>query len=259
MNLAEIWRIILKRWYILLPMLLLAAVLTAGVDQAIAAQYQSTSMLSLLASQQATKGTATLPGTGNPFSSFDSSLNDTADFLTRRVNSSADAQQLAAQGVTGEYSEALAASQGPFITVIVDGPSAAAAAAEMTTLITFTQQQLQALQEQENVPTVDMIRSAVIVPGGQPVAQTKSKLQDTLGAGVAGVALAFLVTLAAHSVLESRRRQKRFGRGPRSGGRPARESGPDPVASQFESLTDPGDLLDQEHAELLSRLPDIRD
>lgn len=259
MNLAEIWRIILKRWYILLPLVLLALGLTAGVDKAIAVQYQSTSMISLLASQQATKGTAALPGTENPFSNFDSSLNDTADFLTRRVNSPTDAQQLAAQGVTGVYTEALAASQGPFIDLTVTGPTAASAESQMNTLIAFTQQTLATLQEQENVPALSMIRSDVIVPASAGAALNKTKLQDTAGAGVGGLALAFLITLGAHTVLESRRRSRQPQRATRTA-RPAGEPERDPVSARFGALKDPGDLLSAtEETTLLSRFPDVRD
>lgn len=276
MNLAEIWRIILKRWYIAVPMLLLAVGLTAAVDQAIAVQYQSTSMISLLASQQATKGTNTLPGTENPFSNFDSSLNDTADFLTRRVNSPTDAQQLATLGVTGKYSEVLAASQGPFIMLTVQGPSAASTEAQMTTLINYTTQALQTLQDQENVPTVDMIRSDVIVPGDTAVAQTKTRLQDTLGAAAGGFALAILVTIAVHSILESRRKGRKSGRGGNSGSGSGSGSAAgsgtdsgsrrtrggmdtDTVSARFNALTDPRDLLDSDRSALISPLPDARD
>jgi hypothetical protein len=268
MNLAEIWRIILKRWYIAVPMLLVAVALTGGVYQAIPVQYESTSMISLLASQQATKGTVTLPGTENPFSNFDSSLNDTADFLTRRVDSSDDALQLAAQGVTGKYSETLAASQGPFILLTVQGPTAATAQAEMSTLINYTAQALESLQQEENVPAVDMIRSDVIVPGSEATAQTKTRLQDTLGAGAGGLALAILVTLAVNSVFESRRRGRRPGRLrrlPRAAARPGVDGPggdglePDAVSAGFDALTDPRDLLDSTRAALISPLPDARD
>jgi hypothetical protein len=259
MNLAEIWRIILKRWYILLPLVLVALGLTAGVDKAIAVQYQSTSMISLLASQEATKGTTALPGTENPFSNFDSSLNDTADFLTRRVNSPTDTQLLAAQGVTGVYTEALAASQGPFINLTTTGTTAASAEDQMNTLISFTQQMLATLQDQENVPAVDMIRSDVIVPASAGTALNKTKLQDTVGVGVGGLALAFLITLAAHTVLESRRRGRQPQRSARAA-RPAGGSEHDPVSARFDALNDPGDLVSPtEQTALLSRFPDVRD
>jgi hypothetical protein len=207
MSLAEMGRVLRRRWYVLLPLLILAGVLTAGVDLSIPKQYQSTGMVSLLASQQSTKGTTEVPGTGNPFLSFDSSLNDTADFLVRNVEAGPAAQQLAAQDVT-DYSVALAASQGPFIELTTDGKTPAAARSAMTTLIAFTGQQLQALQQQQGVPPQDMITSAVIVPPGAAVAQNKKRIQDTLGAAAAGLALALLVTMALDSLGRAGRRRR---------------------------------------------------
>lgn len=211
MGLAEMGRVARRRWYVLVPLLLLAALLTAAVDKAIPRQYQSTGMVSLLASQQSIKGTSEVPGTGNPFLSFDSSLNDTADFLVRRLESTDAAQQLAGEGVAA-YSAVLAASQGPFIDLTANGATPDAARAAMTTLIAYTGKQLVALQQQQGVPAQDMITSAVIVPGSPPSAQNKRQVQDTLGTAAAGLALAVLATFATDSLAARRRRRR--GRGP---------------------------------------------
>jgi hypothetical protein len=226
MDLAEFGRVIRRRWYVLLPLLLIVTGMTVAVRDKIAVQYQSTSTVSLLASQQSTVGTTTLPGTGNPFLSFDSSLNDTADFLARRVSSASASNQLAAEGLTGSYSAVLAASQGPFITLTVDAPTAAATTHQMNILISFTAVQLTALQQQEGVTAANMIRSAVIVPGSEPAAQNKSRNQDTIGVGVAGIAIVFLAVFAYDALTASRRRsRKRAGRV----ARPAAAAGPAPA------------------------------
>jgi hypothetical protein len=208
MSFGEMGRVIRRRWYLLLPLLLAAALLTAQVARSIPRQYQTTGMVSLLASQQSIKGTSTVPGTGNPFLSFDSSLNDTADFLVRQLSSAAAAQQLAGEGVGG-YTAVLAASQGPFIQLTADGSTPAAASSAMRTLIAYTSVQLRALQQHQGVPAPDMISSAVIVPGSPPAAQGKRRLQDTLGAGAGGLALAILITFAADSIATRRRRPAR--------------------------------------------------
>ncbi|HZP53020.1 MAG TPA: hypothetical protein VFB40_17735, partial [Actinocrinis sp.] len=70
MDLAEVVRVIRKRWYVMVPLLLLTIALTVGVDRAIPTKYQATSELSLLASQSATTGTEKVPGTGNAFLNF---------------------------------------------------------------------------------------------------------------------------------------------------------------------------------------------
>ncbi len=260
MSLAEMWRVIRRRWYVLVPSILLALGLTAGVYTSIPKQYQSSAMMSLLASQQSIKGTSTVPGTSNPFLNFDSSLNDTADFLVRRLASTDAAAQLGADGVSG-YTAVLAASEGPFIQLTATASSKSAASAAITTLTTYTAQQLKLLQQQQGVPATAMIDSAVIVPGSPPAALTKRRTQDTLGAGAAALALALLATFAVDA-LAARRRPAR--RRPRTG--PAAAEPPSGTPTEaYEGMrvrrrSDlPGDLGSELAGELLSPLSDVRD
>jgi hypothetical protein len=218
MDLAEVIRVIRARWYVMAPLLVLTVALTIGVDRAIPTKYQTTSSLSLLASQSATAGTSTIPGTRNPFLNYNSSLNDTADFLVRRMGSTDTANDLSARGVTEAYSVVLAAAaQGPFITLTVTGSNREHVLTSMNTLTQYTVEQLQAVQVQASVRPEDMIRSMEIVPPGPPAKQTKTKTQDVLLTGFGGVVIAFLATFMVESVLASRRKRRRrvpFGASP---------------------------------------------
>lgn len=210
MDLAEVIRVIRTRWYVMVPLLLLTIALTVGVDRSIPTKYQSTSEISLLASQSATAGTEKVPGTGNAFLNFGSSLNDTADFLVRRLSSNDSGNDLAKLGVTETYAVALAAAaQGPFITLSVTGSNPEHILTSMNTLTDYTVQQLEKVQEQAQVKPVDMIRSIVIVPPSTPSAQTKTKTQDVLGVAIGGLVIAFLATFVVESILASRRRRRR--------------------------------------------------
>jgi len=210
MDLVEVIRIIRARWYVMVPLLIVAIALTVGVDRSIPTKYQSTSSLSLLASQSATAGTQSLPGTRNPFMSYGSSLNDTADFLVRRMNSNDAANDLHTRGVTETYTVALAAAaQGPFITLTVNGSNPEHVLSSMNTLIQDTAQQLEAVQAQASVQPQDMIRSMVITQPGPPTKQTKTKTQDVLLTAIGGLVFAFLATFMVESVLASRRRRRR--------------------------------------------------
>ena len=158
MDLNEAARVVRGRWYVLLPLLLLTLVATYGVDKAEPTKYQATSTFSLLASQQAVQGTASVPGTDNAFLSFDASLNDMADFLTRRVDAPDSAQQLLQLGVTEAYSADLAANaEGPFITLTVTGTDPAHVTASMNTLLKFSEQELAQIQTQASVAPSAMI------------------------------------------------------------------------------------------------------
>lgn len=281
MDLAEVIRVIRTRWYVMVPLLLLTVALTIGVDRSIPASYQANSELSLLASQSATTGTGALPGTGNPFLNYGSSLNDTADFLVRRLGSNDAANDLKNLGVTESYAVALAAAaQGPFITLTVTGPDPEHVLTSMNTLTDYTVQQLEKVQEQAGVKPVDMIRSMVIVPPGPPTPQTKTKTQDVLGVGIGGLVITFLATFVVESVAASRRRRRRrvpfgaeddgldadlespaaeTGRGPAERNRSAAATPP----SRWYGMDGAADLdrdpFEPVHPELTGRAPGARD
>ena len=261
MSLAEMWRVIRRRWYVLLPSILLVMGLTAGVYVSIPSQYQTSAMMSLLASQQSIKGTSTVPGTSNPFLNFDSSLNDTADFLVRRLASTDAAQQLGTEGVAG-YTAVLAASQGPFIELTANGSTPAAATDAISKLIAYTSQQLQQLQLQQGVPAQAMIDSAVIVPGSPPLAQTKKRTQDSLGAAAGGFALALLATFAIDALALRRRAGKRRAAPPPSSYEPPAPPQAPPAGESMHvrrRSSRPGDRSTQITSELISPLSEARD
>jgi hypothetical protein len=213
MNFLEAVSVLRRRWYVALVLLVVAIAATAGMDKAIAGKYQVTSTISLLASHQAIEGTSTVPGTKNPFLSYDTSLNATADFLVRRLNSPDDGLQLQGKGVTEAYTAALAAAAvGPFITLTVTGTDPQHVSASMKTLLDFTQQQLSDIQTQSEVSSEAMIDSIVVVAPGPPVPSHKTKTQAVLGTAIGGMVLVFLGTLLADSLANSRRRRRRGGR-----------------------------------------------
>jgi hypothetical protein len=229
LNVHDAVSVLRRRWYVALALLVVAGVLLVGVSSSVAKKYQVTSTISLLASRQATQGSASQPGTKNPYLSFDPSLNATADFLVRRLNSPDNGLQLQGQGVTEVYSAALAAAAvGPFITLTVTGANPAHVSASMNTLLTFTTKQLSTIQTQAGVPSAAMIGSIVVVAPGPPTPQTKSRTQALLGVGVGGMVLVFLGTFTADNLLNARRRRRAGGK---SRAEAAAPDGPSPETS----------------------------
>lgn len=210
MNFLEAVSVLRRRWYVALVLLVVAIAATAGMDKAIPGKYQSTSTFSLLASHQAIEGTSSVPGTKNPFLSYDTSLNATADFLVRRLNSPDDGLKLLGDGVTEAYSAELAAAAvGPFITLTVTGTDPQHVTTSMKTLLDFSQQELETVQTQSGVAPAAMIGSIVVVAPGPPTPQHKTKTQAVLGTAIGGMVLVFLGTFLTDSLAESRRRKRR--------------------------------------------------
>jgi hypothetical protein len=263
MDLSEAVRVIRGRWYVMVPLLLLTLIATLGVDRAVPTKYQATSTISLLASAQTVQGTSAVPGTDNVFLSFDDSLNDMADFLTRRVDAPDSAQQLLQLGVTEAYSADLAANaEGPFITLTVTGADRAHVSTSINTLLKFSQQELAEIQTQASVAPSAMIGSIVIVPPGPPTPQRKSKLQGVIGVAVVGLVFAFLATFATESLAAARSRRRRGPRRTRAGrsAAPAEPASRYPWAQADPEPSDPAESsAPPDRTEVLSGLPETRD
>ncbi|MGW6685332.1 chain length determinant protein [Streptomyces sp. NPDC054961] len=199
MDLAEIWRVMCRRWYVLLPGLLLTAALIAGVYLLVPVEYRSQSTVTLLNSKK-----ATVAFDGNPFLSTQASLTGMADGLARNLNSDDSRADLKSQGLTGEYEAKIADNaQGPFMWLSVMGTDPAAVLKSDQIFTAYAEKRLQEFQAQQSVQPEAMIRMATIVPPQTPEAQTKTRLQYLVMAG----ALGFVLSLVATFFVEARRRR----------------------------------------------------
>ncbi|WP_371645753.1 chain length determinant protein [Streptomyces sp. NBC_00597] len=199
MDLAEIWRVMRRRWYVLLPGLLLTAALVAGVYLLVPVEYRSQSTVTLLNSKK-----ATVAFDGNPFLSTQASLTGMADGLARNLNSDDSRADLKSQGVRQEYEAKIADNaQGPFMWLSVTGTDPAAVLKSDQVFTAYAEKRLQEFQAQQSVTPEAMIRMATIVPPQKPEAQTKTRLQYLIMAG----ALGFVLSLVATFFVEARRRR----------------------------------------------------
>ena len=185
MDLAEIFRVMRRRWYVLLPGLLLTAALAAGVLVADPTKYQSQATVELLNSQK-----ATVSFDGNPFLSTQVSLTSMADTLSRDLNSDASVAALKSQGVTGSSNAMIANNaEAPLMWLTITGTNRDAVLKSDQIMANYAAQRLQQLQSQLSVTPDAMIRMMTIVPPQAPAAQTKTKIEYSALAAVLGLAL----------------------------------------------------------------------
>ncbi|MER7515395.1 chain length determinant protein [Streptomyces sp. NPDC126499] len=197
MDLAEIFRVMCRRWYVLVPGLLLTAGLTVGAWLLVPVSYESQSTVAMLNSR---KGAA---ADGNPFLSMEPSLTGMADSLARNVNSDASKAELKERGLSLKYEAKIADNaQGPLLWLTVTGEDRPAVLKGNRTLMAFTAQRLNDLQAEQAVPADAMIRITTIVPPQNPEAQLKSKIQNLVMAAGLGIVLSLVATFFA----EARRR-----------------------------------------------------
>ncbi|MET7698777.1 Wzz/FepE/Etk N-terminal domain-containing protein [Streptomyces sp. NPDC005485] len=198
MDLAEIFRVMRRRWYVLLPGLLLTVGLAVAVTVVVPVTYQSQSTVVLLNSQK-----ATVAYDGNPFLSTQTSLTGMADSLARNLNSDVSVRELKSRGATGTFAAKLADNaQGPLMWLTVTGTDKAAVLASDRILTTYAKERLEQFQNQQSVAQKAMIRMTTIVAPQNPVAQTKTRLEYMVMAG----GLGFVLTMAAAFYVEARKR-----------------------------------------------------
>ncbi|MFI8535769.1 chain length determinant protein [Streptomyces aquilus] len=201
MDLAEIFRVMRRRWYVLLPGLLLTAGLVFGVTRVVHVTYQSQSTVVLLNSQK-----ATVAYDGNPFLSTQTSLTGMADSLARNLNSDDSLRELKSRGAKGTFEAKLADNaQGPLLWLTVTGTDKASVLSSDKILTAYAKERLEQFQQDQSVASKAMIRMTTIVAPQTPVAQTKTRLEYMIMAGGAGLVL----SLVAVFYVEARRRQRR--------------------------------------------------
>ncbi|MFE5400204.1 Wzz/FepE/Etk N-terminal domain-containing protein [Streptomyces sp. NPDC056580] len=214
MDLAEIFRVMRRRWYVLLPGLLLTAGLAVAVALVVPVTYQSQSTVALLNSQK-----ATVAYDGNPFLSTQTSLTGMADSLARNLNSDGSVRELKSRGATGTFAAKIADNaQGPLMWLTVTGTDKAAVLESDRVLTAFAKERLDQFQRQQSVAPKAMIRMTTIVPPQNPVAQTKTRLEYLVMAGALGLVL----SMGAAFYVEARKRSPKPG--------PEHEAAPVPSA-----------------------------
>ncbi|MER6565486.1 Wzz/FepE/Etk N-terminal domain-containing protein [Streptomyces sp. NPDC001093] len=230
MDLAEIFRVMRRRWYILLPGLLLTAGLMVAVALLVPVTYQSQSTVVLLNSQK-----ATVAYDGNPFLSTQTSLTGMADSLARNLNSDGSVRELKSRGATGTFEAKLADNaQGPLMWLTVTGTDKAAVLSSDRILTAYAKERLDQFQQQQSVAPKAMIRMTAVVPPQNPVAQTKTRLEYMIMGGCLGLVL----SLVAVFYVEARRRSQTSAR-PEEPAQPVAAPQPaagEPVADQTIAL-----------------------
>ena len=200
-------RVMLRRWYVSIPALIVAIALPAAAWTMISSTYQTTSTISLLNSSAASSANQR---TGNPFLAFDSSLTPMADFLARRLSSDQSATDLAARGVVDQASAELAPNaSGPFLTMTVSGKNQNQVLTELQTFDQYAIDQLAAIQTSVNssLPSNTLIRAVVVVPPQKPTTSMKKKFEDVAGAGVFGMGILFLAVFGSEALALRRARE----------------------------------------------------
>ena len=228
----DFWKtllVLVRRWYVAVPALLVSAGLAAMAYQSIPPKYEATGSVVLLTPTHGATGSTREAGPANPLLSFDGSLETTAQLLTQVLLSPAVAEQLADQGGTADYQVGDANIGGPFVNVVATGRSPAEVQHTVTLVLNRARQELLERESKLNAPRSSFISVEDVV---RPTEVRKLVGGKMKGAGAA-LALGLAASLGSAFMIESIVENSRDRRGvPRA----ARRAGPRRSAERADPL-----------------------
>ena len=211
MTLADTLRGLVRRWYIVVPGLLLAVAAALGAFSQISPAYERSATRLLL------PGLGTVPeGATNPYL-FLGGLTQATDVLVRAVGGDETVGELVAAHEGMEVAVTRdPTSSGPVIQLTVTADSDAEAAMALDVLIEQSTETLERLQTEQNVRPVDRITLTTLTASTEGALQQRTRIVISAAAGLAvGV-----LTLAVASLVDglARRKRARAGGGARDDG-----------------------------------------
>ncbi|MFJ9940494.1 O-antigen ligase family protein [Streptomyces erythrochromogenes] len=206
MSLRELVAVLRRRWYVIVPAILLSLLAALHLYRSVPVAYQSQSSVALLDSSAASK---LPPSFGNPISNAGGALVVTADVLIRTLSGADSARELHSLGVSDPYTVGFAANtSGPLLTLTVTGTDREKVLEETNILTGFAGEQLNALQAAAKVQPAYMVQTAPVVLPQTPVPQLKSRYQQVLGVLIVGVGTGFVLSFVADALAAARRRRR---------------------------------------------------
>jgi len=200
MTLADTLRGLVRRWYIVVPGLLLAVAAALGAFSQISPAYERSATRLLL------PGLGTVPeGATNPYL-FLGGLTQATDVLVRAVGGDETVGELVAAHEGMEVAVTRdPTSSGPVIQLTVTADSDAEAAMALDVLIEQSTETLERLQTEQNVRPVDRITLTTLTASTEGALQQRTRIVISAAAGLAvGV-----LTLAVASLVDGLARRKR--------------------------------------------------
>ena len=206
MNLADTLRGLWRRWYIVVPGLILTAVVAFAAWQGIKPDYERTGTQLLL------PGTASIPENGNPFL-YLGDLSQAADVLVTSMSSEQELAPLL-DGHPGAQIEITRdpRTSGPQILTTVTARSDAEAALILHNTIAETAHQLDNLQDVDAITAGNRISIKSITVDDNSTLNQKTRLLAVGGASLAMILLTLLVAALVEG-LSTRRRRRTSGDG----------------------------------------------
>jgi hypothetical protein len=217
----DFWKtllVLVRRWYVALPIFLMSAGLAAAVFVSTPTYYQSTGLLvlttppggSILETDPAKKTTL------NPLLAFDDGLKITATLLIQNVNSPVVVKELTTSGKGDSYTVSNGNLDGPFISVQAESQSPQSAKDMVQNVLDRIRDELKTRQTNLHAPAETFINLGEVVTPTVPETKIGGKVRSAGAALALGIAGGLTGAYGTESYLTRRRRKTDAGR--RDGG-----------------------------------------
>lgn len=201
MNFVDTLRGLWRRWYVVLPGVLIAVSLAFTAWTLIPPGYERSSTQLLI------PGAASMPEGANPYL-FLGGLAPAADVLVRAVGAENVVNEVTAghEGVQIEVTRDTSTA-GPVIVIVVTAASDAAAEEVLGRLVERTDTVLTDLQETENIAVKNQVSVLPITIDSQSYLQQRSRFIVSGAVGLAGLALTLLLAGLIDGLSQQRKRR----------------------------------------------------
>lgn len=203
MKLADILSGLRRRWYIVVPGLILAVIATVGTWTAAGDEYERTATQVLL------PGESSIPEGGNPYL-YIGGLGQAADIVVRALGSPNVLTPLLDQHPGTEVTISRdPTTSGPVFMITVLAPSDGAATEVLDRLVGETSTVLENLQDEQGIGARDRITVMPVFVDDESLVQRRNRVMITAFVGVGAVTLVLVGAALADGILLSRSRRRR--------------------------------------------------
>jgi hypothetical protein len=211
----DFWKtigVLLRRWYVAVPVFFVALVIGGGVFLKVPTQYVSTGTM-VLTAPTAGATTAVDPahatGPGNPLLDFEGSLTITTQLLIQSLSSPSVGQQIAQEGGgTSTFQAGDGNTGGPFVVIVATANSPQQAELTVSLALKYAQDELNARQKNLNAPPSTYIGTQSVVSPTQATTKITNKVKDGGIALVVGLILSVATAYGVDSWMSRRRRRR---------------------------------------------------
>ncbi|MGH9151305.1 MAG: hypothetical protein ACRD03_02635, partial [Acidimicrobiales bacterium] len=201
MDLLDLVRIAIRRWYVAVPAVFLVVVAAFAARASVELTYKSTGSLLLFAPRESTVSKNRLLGFN--------SLAVPAAVSARVVGDAATREKLRDLGASEDYEVGLDPSNPAPLVIAVATGGFEQAPMTVDLVLKEVSADLQQRQEALGAPPETWITTDVVTPPTRPAAETGSRTRTFLSVLVLGMGVAALVTVAVDRIVEGRERRRR--------------------------------------------------